>query len=80
MYYQVSSFETQADISTRLSVFDSPEGLSNTFKTHTNISLYFKRRYLNYKYWNACCFQGVITESLFFSGTYHICCLKNLLC
>ena len=36
------SFETPADISTRLSVFDS----SNTFETHKNISLYFKRRYL----------------------------------
>ena len=42
------SFEIQADITiiTRLSVFDSPKGLSNTFKTHKNISLYFKRRYL----------------------------------
>ena len=38
------SFETEAD--TRLSVFDSHKGLSNTFKTHKNISLYFKRRYL----------------------------------
>ena len=47
------SFETPADIFTRLSVFDSPEGSSNTFKTHKNISLYFKRRYLiryNYIY------------------------------
>ena len=40
------SFETLADIFTRLSVFDSPKGSSNTFKTHKNISLYFKRRYL----------------------------------
>ena len=40
------SFEVQADIFTRLSVFDSPKGSSNTFKTHKNISLYFKRRYL----------------------------------
>ena len=40
------SFEIQADIFTRLSVFDSPEGSSNTFKTHKNISLYFKRRYI----------------------------------
>ena len=40
------SFEIQADIFTRLSVFDSPEGSSDTFKTHKNISLYFKRRYL----------------------------------
>ena len=45
------SFEIQADIFTRLSVFDSPKGSSNTFKTHKNISLYFKRRYLIiYKY------------------------------
>ena len=45
------SFEVQADIFTRLSVFDSPKGSSNTFKTHKNISLYFKRRYLIiYKY------------------------------
>ena len=40
------SFEIKADIFTRLSVFDSPKGSSNTFKTHKNISLYFKRRYL----------------------------------
>ena len=40
------SFEIQADIFTRLSVFDSPKGSSNTFKTHKNISLYFKRRHL----------------------------------
>ena len=47
------SFETQADIFTRLSVFDSPKDSSNTFKTHKNISLYFKRRYLIiYKYLN----------------------------
>ena len=45
------SFEIQADIFTRLSVFDSPKGSSNTFKTHKNISLYFKRRHLIiYKY------------------------------
>ena len=38
---------------TRLSVFDSPKGSSNTFKTHKNISLYFKRRYLiTYNYQN----------------------------
>ena len=40
------SFETLADTFTHLSVFHSPEGSSNTFKTHKNISLYFKRRYL----------------------------------
>ena len=41
----------QADIFTRLSVFDSPKGSSNTFTTHKNISPYFKRRYLIiYKY------------------------------
>ena len=40
------SFEIQADIFTRLSVFDSPKDSSNTFKTHKNISLYFIRRYL----------------------------------
>ena len=45
------SFEIQVDIFTRLSVFGSPKGSSNTFKTHKNISLYFKRRYLIiYKY------------------------------
>ena len=42
----MSSFETPADIFTRLSVSDSPKGSSNTFKTHKNISLYLKRRYL----------------------------------
>ena len=31
------SFETPADIFTRLSVFDSPKGSSNTFKTHKNV-------------------------------------------
>ena len=49
------SFETTADIFTCLSVFDSPEGSSSTFKTHKNISLYFKRNYLiiyNYYFWN----------------------------
>ena len=40
------SFKIQADIFTHLSVFDSPKGSSNTFKTHKNISLYFSRRYL----------------------------------
>ena len=40
------SCKIQADIFTRPSVFDSPKGSSNTFKTHKNISLYFKRRYL----------------------------------
>ena len=45
------SFEIQVDIFTRLSIFDSPKGSSNTFKTHKNINLYFKRRYLIiYKY------------------------------
>ena len=45
------SFETPADVFTRLYVFDSPKGSSNTLKTQKNISLYFKRRYLIiYKY------------------------------
>ena len=51
------SFEIQTDIFTRLSVFDSPKGSSNTFKTHKNISLYFKRRHLiiyNYEVNNKC--------------------------
>ena len=39
------------DIFTHLSVFDSPEGSSDTFKTPKNMSLYFKRRHLIiYKY------------------------------
>ena len=38
---------------TCLSVFDSPKGSSNTFKTRKNISLYFKRRHLIiYKYFS----------------------------
>ena len=53
------SFEIRADIFIHLSVFDSPKGSSNTFKTRKNISLCFKRRELiiyNYcidatKYW-----------------------------
>ena len=45
------SFEIPADIFTRLSVFDSPKGSSDTVKTRKNISLYFKRRHLIiYKY------------------------------
>ena len=45
------SFEKPTDIFTRLSVFDSPKGSSDTFKTHKIITLYFKRRYLIiYKY------------------------------
>ena len=45
-----ASFEILADIFTRLSVFDSPKGSSDTFKTHKN-SLYLKGRYLIvYKY------------------------------
>ena len=33
------SFETPADIFTCLSVFDSPKGSSDTFKTYENIML-----------------------------------------
>ena len=40
------SFEMPADIFTRLSVFDSPKGSSNTFKALKNISRYFKTRHL----------------------------------
>ena len=40
------SFEIPAIFFTCLSVFDSPKGSSNTFKTRKNISLYFKRRHL----------------------------------
>ena len=40
------SFETPADIFTRLSVFDTPKGSSNTLKSHKNIRLYLKSRYL----------------------------------
>ena len=39
-------FTPFGNIFTRLSVFGSPEGSSDIFKTHKNISLYFKRRYL----------------------------------
>ena len=51
------SFEIPADIFTRLSVFDSPKGSSNTFKLRLvkNISLYFKRKHLiiyNNKFWD----------------------------
>ena len=37
------SFEIQADIFTRLSVFDSRKGASNTFKTHKNIPVFQKK-------------------------------------
>ena len=58
------SFEIKADIFTRLSVSDSPKGSSNTFKTHKNISLYFKRRYLIiYKYWLCTTFKENKLES-----------------
>ena len=51
MYYQLPSFEIMADNFTRLSVFDSTEGSSNTFKTRKNISWHFKKRHLvTYKY------------------------------
>ena len=50
------SFEILADIFIRLSVFDSPKGSSDTFKTRENISLYFQRRHLIiiYKYGSPC--------------------------
>ena len=51
------SFEIKADIFSRLSVFDSPKGSSNTFKTHKNISLYFKRRYLIIIYYQVPSFE-----------------------
>ena len=38
-------FEILADTFTRLSVFGSPEGSSDNFKTHENINQYFKRRH-----------------------------------
>ena len=41
----VPSFEIVADIFTRLSIFNSPEGSSTTFKTRKSISLYFQRRH-----------------------------------
>ena len=51
MYDQVPSFEIPADTFTRLSVFDSPKGLSNTLKNCKDINLYFKRRHLiTYEY------------------------------
>ena len=51
IHYELPSFKILADIFTGLSVFDSPKGLSNTIKTHKNICLYFRRRYLIiYKY------------------------------
>ena len=40
------SFEIPANVFTNLSVFGSPKGSSDTFKTHKNIRLYFKRRHL----------------------------------
>ena len=43
---QVPSFEIQADIFTRPSLFGSPKGPSNTFKTRKNISLYFRTNHL----------------------------------
>ena len=44
--FEIAPIKIPDDIVTRFSVFDSPEGSSDTFKTHKNISLYFKRRYL----------------------------------
>ena len=68
------SFEIQADIFTRLSVFDSPKGSSNTLKTHKNISLYFKRRYLIiYKYYGSGKCPGRLINRLeffFWGGGY----------
>ena len=70
------SFETPTDVFTRLSVFGSPKGSSNTFKNHKNVSLYFKRRFLIiYKYQNAAfrhamhCRQNVASTSLYSEAT-----------
>ena len=62
------SFEIQADIFTRLSLFDSPKGSPNTFTSHKNISLYFKRRYLIiYMY-----LEGFLSRILkLFKGNFH---------
>ena len=40
------SFEIPADIFTRLSVFDSPKGLSNTFKTRKKYHPVFQKKEL----------------------------------
>ena len=40
------SFEVPAKFFACVSVFESSKGLSNTFKTYENISLYFIRRHL----------------------------------
>ena len=61
-------FKIQADIFMSLSVFDSPEGSSNTFKTHKNVCLYFKRRYLIiYKYYSP--IQSPVTNFTVKNGT-----------
>ena len=41
------SFEIQADIFTRLSVFDSPKGSSNTFKTRKKYQPVFQKEVPN---------------------------------
>ena len=40
----MSSFEIPADIFTRLSVFDSPKGSSNTFKTRKKYQPLFQKK------------------------------------
>ena len=63
------SSEIQANVFTHLSVFDSPKGSSNTFKTHKN-SLCFKRRYLiiyNYcNYYFPLIFRYLVVETGFY--------------
>ena len=68
------SFETLADIFTRLSVFDSAKGSSDTFKAHKNISLYFKRKHLIiYKYADHALWVRALpcAPSLNLYGRYH---------
>ena len=43
----MASFELPADIFTRLSVFDSPNGSSNTFKTRKKYQPVFRKKETN---------------------------------
>ena len=70
MYYQVSSFKIPSDIFfTCVSVFHSPKGSLNAFKTRKNISLHFRIKHLiiyNYFFIRFCIFIHLYSQMLSF--------------
>ena len=63
------SFEIPADIFTRLSVFDSPKGSSNTFKTRKKYRPVFRKKVIIiYKYCLVCLHFGWESDLLHVNG------------